>query len=338
MNRAPNPYSEAEVRRAIQATKVVTDTHASEISVINGDISIIDGDIITIDGRLDALEAGSAYTAESDATIAIGQPLYMKLNGHVDLALANDATKNRVIGLASIAASPTFIASYISDGKITLADWTAIAGSTNLTPGGNYYLKEGLISVPLYSNPCGSGNRTALITMATTMTNHGYITQLIDGINVSGTLWWELANPITGLYLRFDFGVGVSKLITEAKWYQSAADTQGIWQWQGSSNGTSWSNIGNTFTLGGSATQTITELSANVTGYRYYQLLGVSGQSSSSPYLYEIEFKIDNWILGSGLGQITAVAPTAVGSYLVYVGRALSTVDLKVEIEPSILL
>lgn len=55
-----------------------------------------------------------------------------------------------------------------------------------------------------------------------------------------------------------------------------------------------WTDIGSTFTLGGATTQTITTLSGNTTGYRAYQLTGVSGTANSGPYIHEFEFKIDD--------------------------------------------
>jgi hypothetical protein len=69
------------------------------------------------------------------------------------------------------------------------------------------------------------------------------------------------------------------------------ADSHGTWKWQGSNDDSSYTDIGSSFTLGGSTTQTQTELNGNVTAYRYYKLLGVSGTCTDTPYLEEIEFK-----------------------------------------------
>lgn len=93
-----------------------------------------------------------------------------------------------------------------------------------------------------------------------------------------------------GGWTQFDFGS--AKLITEIKFYQSAATEHGIWKVQGSNNGTDFTDIGSSFTLGGSTLQTITEISANETFYRYYRLTKVSGTTSPGPWTYELEFKI----------------------------------------------
>jgi hypothetical protein len=145
---------------------------------------------------------------------------------------------------------------------------------------------------PSYANPGGTGDRTASITVTD---SGGYwagtISKLVNGINPDNDQYMG-AVAVAGRYLRFDFGAGKSKLITEVKWYQDTTDAHGTWQWQGSDNGSDWTDIGSSFTLGGATTQTQTSMSGNASGYRYYQPLGVSGNASANPYINEIEFKI----------------------------------------------
>lgn len=80
------------------------------------------------------------YTGEADVDINIGQPVYVKVNTHIDLAKADSAATMFVAGLVSASASATFSGSYLSDGRIIQADWTAIIGTASLTPGAVYYL------------------------------------------------------------------------------------------------------------------------------------------------------------------------------------------------------
>lgn len=80
------------------------------------------------------------YSAESDASILVGQPLYIKSSGHADLARANTHATAAAVGFAVIAASPTFTVEYVTEGKLTLTDWTAVASVATLTPGVAYYL------------------------------------------------------------------------------------------------------------------------------------------------------------------------------------------------------
>ncbi len=152
---------------------------------------------------------------------------------------------------------------------------------------------------PDYANPGGTGDRTASITVTATLSyaGGGAPSVMVDGIKAGATnFYWAGGVAVAGKYLRFDFGAAASKLITEAKYYQQTTTSHGVMKWQGSNNGTDWTDIGGTFTLGGAATQTITTLSGNALGYRYYQMMGVSGNQSNVPWVYEFEFKIDDFV------------------------------------------
>lgn len=150
-----------------------------------------------------------------------------------------------------------------------------------------------------YSKLGGTGNRTSVITPSVNFTlfSTSDPLTLVDGntssVAVAGAIRFDTAAAASGKYIRFDFGSGTSKIITEAILYQNTADSHGVWQWQGSNDASAWTSIGGTFTLGGATpTQTQTTLSANTTGYRYYQILGVSGNLSITPWLAEFQFKI----------------------------------------------
>lgn len=147
---------------------------------------------------------------------------------------------------------------------------------------------------PSYSNAGGTGDRTASITAFASpgLLAAGTASTLINGGTSGETTTYFNVVDITGGggYLRWDFGA--AKKITQAKWYQSGVGGHGQWKWQGSSDAMSWTDIGSQFDFGDSATQTMTELSGNTTAYRYYQLVGVVGSSSSGPYLYEMEFEL----------------------------------------------
>ena len=144
-----------------------------------------------------------------------------------------------------------------------------------------------------YTNPGGSGSRNSIVVATSNIA--GDPTKLIDGsfaTGATGSTSWTLQS-VVGKYLRFDFnGLGAKPIIDEAKWYQDATSTNGDWKWQGSNDAVLWTDLGASFTLGGVATQTHTTLNGNVTPYRYYQLVGVSGNCSGVPWLEEIEFRI----------------------------------------------
>lgn len=145
-----------------------------------------------------------------------------------------------------------------------------------------------------YANTGGTGDRTGIITITENITyGTGDGPKLINGVISATNCYWVSVGSNSTLNLQFDFGSG--KVIDEAKWYQSHAVSHGTWQWEGSNDASSWTAIGSTFDLGGSAgTETLTTLSGNTTSYRYYRLHGISGNVSSGPWLYEIEFKISS--------------------------------------------
>jgi len=149
---------------------------------------------------------------------------------------------------------------------------------------------------PSYSNTGGTGNRLSIITFSKsdpTWSWGGTANKIIDGDTTSnGQFFFGGVSLSSSIWMQWDFGAGNQVLITEAKFYQQTATAQGTWQWQGSNDGSSYSNIGSSFALGTAATQTITALSGNTTKYRIYRMVGVSGSTSTGPWVYEMEFKI----------------------------------------------
>lgn len=148
-----------------------------------------------------------------------------------------------------------------------------------------------------YSNPGGSGDRRSIITVTPSSlliegTGAPY-DAWIDGSTTDNVDWWDQADN-TGRTLQFDFGSGASKVIDEVKYYQETSAGQGNWKWQGSNDAAAWTDIGSSFALGGTTTQTITAMSGNTTGYRYYRIIGTGGNTSDIPYVREFEFKIDD--------------------------------------------
>jgi hypothetical protein len=83
-------------------------------------------------------------TNDNAGTIAIGQPVYTKANGNVDLARANAAGTTEVLGLVKDTSIPTATPGQILvDGVLTATtgQWDIVTGgSGGLTPGSIYYL------------------------------------------------------------------------------------------------------------------------------------------------------------------------------------------------------
>jgi len=140
-----------------------------------------------------------------------------------------------------------------------------------------------------YDAPYGTGDRTEIIvaSRSTGLFYSEYLaTNLINGTYADNAYFYD-GIAVANHWIKFDFTEAI--VITEIKWYQSGSQASGTWKVQGSNNDADWIDIGSSFTLGVPATQTI-DLSGNTTAYRYYRLLGVSGNASWNQYLREIEF------------------------------------------------
>lgn len=148
----------------------------------------------------------------------------------------------------------------------------------------------------------GVGDRTSTITVTDSgICNQGVNSNFVDGAfgaNSTDSRDFNTGVDVSDDWIKFDFGAGNAKKITEALWYQSVTGTHGIWKWQGSNNDADWTDIGSSFTLGTidvttlELTQVQTTLAGNTTGYRYYRLAGVSGTSNGLPWLKEANFNL----------------------------------------------
>jgi len=95
---------------------------------------------VTIEGGISGTQEPDYNSAEADEEIKAGQTLYLKNNGHVALAKADNIATADVIGIALDNVQATFACRFIDDAKITVSDWTNIIGASNLTIGSVYYL------------------------------------------------------------------------------------------------------------------------------------------------------------------------------------------------------
>jgi len=148
-----------------------------------------------------------------------------------------------------------------------------------------------IIVAPNYANLGGTGIRQGYIGVTWTgTTGGGTVQDLLDG-SQSNSFWWPTG--LTGKTLTFDFSAIGPQQITEMKWYQDSNGSHGLWKWQTSNDGSTFTDFGSSFTLGGVTTLTDTSLSANTGHYLYYRLaqVGTLG-TSNGPFLREIEFKL----------------------------------------------
>ena len=146
--------------------------------------------------------------------------------------------------------------------------------------------------VPAYT----TGDRSAAITVTTTgfAWSSGTPAEWVNGntTNASGCFVAPDGTAVAGNELRFDFRPGSGIKITEAKAHlQSGGSGNSVWQWQGSDDGSSWTSIGPTFIFDQAASVlTMTALAGNGSGYRFYRMLGVSGNLRHF-FINEFEFQ-----------------------------------------------
>jgi hypothetical protein len=144
---------------------------------------------------------------------------------------------------------------------------------------------------PSYLNPDGSGDRRSRITISSTLTYTGALSNLVDG-GITDNFWWNNSQTVAGAEIEFVFLD--SAKITEVVYFQGGAISQGTWRFQGSNDGgATWTTLGNDTILGAMSTQdTIKTMYANTGFYTSYRFFGVSGTTSSSQYAREFQFKV----------------------------------------------
>lgn len=140
-----------------------------------------------------------------------------------------------------------------------------------------------------YTDLFSVGDRTNLIEVTSNITfsNSKQPKFLVDGLKENT---YFPSGGVAGKYITFDFKAPV--IVDEAKFLTNTTSKHGVWRWQGSVDGSAWLNIGGEFELSGSSTGNILNtLNGNVERYRFYRIIGVSGNFNTSTVIYEFEFK-----------------------------------------------
>jgi hypothetical protein len=134
--------------------------------------------LVVVNGQVQEIAPGDTLSAASSevdvvaknndnaGAITIGMPVYVKGNGNVDKASAAAAGTRAVLGLVKDASIAAAASGFIqTDGVLTSADWTAVAGVATLTAGAIYYLSTTagqLTTTP----PSSSGNYVCKVGIA----------------------------------------------------------------------------------------------------------------------------------------------------------------------------
>lgn len=125
---------------------------ASAVESVNGETGAV---VITAS---DLGVASNQSTLQMDSSVQPGLPVYVKADGHGDLAAADALGTAAVAGLALNAASTGASASVQTGGLYSLSDWSAAVGAVALVSGAAYWL--GASPGSLTTSPPTSGALT----------------------------------------------------------------------------------------------------------------------------------------------------------------------------------
>uniref|UniRef100_UPI00262201EB TRAP transporter large permease subunit n=1 Tax=uncultured Amphritea sp. TaxID=981605 RepID=UPI00262201EB len=152
-------------------------------------------------------------------------------------------------------------------------------------------INQDLLSVPqaIYE----TGDRRDCITV--TKSDNFFVgdpNALVDGTgNSSGVYFGTVA--AAGKYLQFDF-IDLSVFLSGFRFKQQFAIAHGIWELRGSKDG-AWLDAGDlllgNIALGAGAASEDFDFPMTNASYESFRLVGVSGTTSNSPFVYEVEFK-----------------------------------------------
>ena len=173
------------------------------------------------------------------------------------------------------------------------------------------------IAPATWTNVYSRGDRRSIITVNTnfaiTSSNGGTIQNWVDGsVGSAYCFYYTAGQAVSGKYMGFT--LSMAQKITGFKLISSNPDTAKSFDFQGSTNNSTWVSLSTFIYLdvassvqvgayqivpdtdytndkGGEVTVS-THLVSNSNAYQYYRMLGVSGSTSGGPYEYEKLFKI----------------------------------------------
>jgi len=194
--------------------------------------------------------------------------------------------------LGSVSGTSGATLTYANSSAVGAWDYYAVSISAAGGMSGPTGPASGTVRAPVFAYATGDQSANITATSSSGLFAAGNAEWLVNG-NMSGAAYFNTSALSSAVYLQFDFGT--AKIVNEARWYQNSSSApEGTWQWLASNDGATWTSIGSSFALGGasSSPQTLSTLNGNTTAWRYYRISGVSGSSSASPYVNQIQFQI----------------------------------------------
>jgi hypothetical protein len=197
-------------------------------------------------------------------------------------------------------------------------DSNSITGLTNAQRHSSEYMWAAVAGPADYTtDPYSSGDRTSLIT-ATFSTSpnpfhSSYLptttgSQFVDGVTASGQAYFDPTE--VGAWIKFDFGAGVTKLVTGLRWYVHQVYGHDF-QFDGSNDDSNWTTIGASQDMGTGVQMPAEKWTGltHTTEYRYYRLYETAGGTTSGGDLREVDFKIPTTVTNA-TGSFTSTTIT----------------------------
>lgn len=151
-------------------------------------------------------------------------------------------------------------------------------------------------SVESYS-PYETGDRSGIITVTSSglVVNGGSVQNYVDGSESPGSTnsWYPAGGQALNGTQSLTFALSSAQTFVGAQFADpsSSNGNNGVWKFQGSSDGTSYADISDPFTWNSGVGNGSAGVLFSAPGsYSFYRLISVSGQTSSVPWYAEIKF------------------------------------------------
>ena len=219
------------------------------------------------------------------------------VTGYNDVSLRSDILKLAIhSGIDGNRAAFNLDDSFID----TFEDDTGITTKTTVDrdAAGEYVASVTAGSADYTTDSYASGDRTSLITVTRSSSPDMFHSSYLPSSNstfvdstTTGNAYINTSQ--VGAWVKFDFGAGVTKLVTGLQWYLSHAYSHDF-RLDASNDDSNWTTIGASIDIGTGAQMPAEKWTGltHTTKYRYYRLYETAGGTTSGGDLREINFKI----------------------------------------------
>jgi len=242
-------------------------------------------------------------TASSSRTSCSGVIIYEDADGTATLGTdlkifftANNGTN------WTEAASYGTATTYSGSKKLVKLGNTTVAAGSQIALKAEWANQVAGTATTNYSDSYSTGNRGSIITVTTNMNTARAVTKIVDGSKSGSSdgFYFTGSQTVTSSsYIRFQ--LSAARCFTGCRiWNDENNDSagHGYWKWQGSNDGTNWTDLGSSFQLINTGIPSTPGydtfdggLGSNTTNYTYYQMAGVSGTADSNSNWMEWEFE-----------------------------------------------